>query len=145
MSDEGVQQFDFWLGNWNLTWGENGRGTNEITRILNGRIIQENFSDIPSDDTSPFKGISVSAYDANNAQWQQTWVDNQGSYLDFIGGFADGKMILMRDATVQEKPVTQRMVWHNIQPDALDWAWERSEDNGRTWQTVWAIHYTRTK
>ncbi len=143
MSTEGAGQFDFWLGNWELTWGDNGRGTNEISRILDGRIIQENFSSIPDDESPPFLGISVSAYDAPNNQWRQTWVDNQGAYLDFVGRFQDGKMILSRDVIVQDKPVKQRMVWFNISDDSFDWAWERSEDDGRSWQTIWPIHYTR--
>lgn len=143
MSDKGAQQFDFWLGNWELTWGDDGQGTNEITRILDGRIIQEKFTSIPNDDTPPYQGLSVSAYNATNDQWQQTWVDSQGTYLDFVGGFADGKMILMHDAIVKDTPVKQRMVWHNIEANAFDWAWERSKDDGRTWQTQWFIHYKR--
>lgn len=143
MSEDGAQQFDFWCGYWDLTWPDNGRGTNEIRRILDGRIIQENFSSIPTDGSQPFQGMSVSAYDAANAQWRQTWVDNQGGYLDFVGSFADGKMILSRDAILEGKPVKQRMVWQNIQADSLDWAWERSEDDGRSWQTLWPIHYKR--
>lgn len=143
MSDEGAKQFDFWLGSWDLTWGDNGRGTNEISRILDGRIIHENFSSLPTDDSPPFKGISVSAYDEPTNQWRQTWVDNQGGYLDFVGSFADGKMILSREAIVKKKPVKQRMVWQNISHDAFDWAWEQSEDDGRSWQTMWPIHYQR--
>ena len=144
MSDDGATQFDFWLGSWDLTWGDNGRGTNEITRILDGRVIQENFASYPDDDGQVLKGISVSVYTAANNQWQQTWVDNQGSYLDFVGNFSEDRMILSRDAVVNDKPVKQRMVWFNINEGAFDWAWERSEDEGRNWQTMWAIHYQRS-
>ena len=31
----------------------------------------------------------------------------------------------------------------NIARDALDWRWERSDDNGQTWQVQWQIHYHR--
>lgn len=37
-------QFDFWLGEWDVTWGEDGKGTNHIIRIMDDKIIQENFS-----------------------------------------------------------------------------------------------------
>ncbi len=31
MSEEYTNhEFDFWIGNWDLTWGENDRGTNRI-------------------------------------------------------------------------------------------------------------------
>lgn len=43
MDSNPENQFDFWLGEWNVTWGEDGKGTNHIERILEGKIIQENF------------------------------------------------------------------------------------------------------
>jgi hypothetical protein len=124
-----AQQFDFWLGDWDLTWGEDGRGTNRITSILDGCVIQEEFDGTPS---ISLKGMSISTYNSAFGKWQQTWVDNSGGYLDFVGGFADGKMTLSREATIDGKPVRQRMVFYNIQPDELDWNWERSDDGGQT-------------
>jgi hypothetical protein len=31
-------QFDFWIGEWALTWAENGRGRNVVTKILDGKL-----------------------------------------------------------------------------------------------------------
>ena len=135
-----LRQFDFWLGDWDLTWGEAGKGTNRITAVLDNRVIQEQFDGTPS---TPLQGLSVSAYNTQLGKWQQTWVDNSGSYLDFVGEFADGKMILSREAVLEGKPIQQRMVWHNITELALDWNWERSEDGGETWQVMWHIRYQR--
>ena len=81
-------QFDFWLGEWDVTWGEDGKGKNHILRIMDDKIIQENFS------APDLIGMSVSSYDAERKLWCQTWVDNNGSYLDFTGGFENEKMIL---------------------------------------------------
>ncbi len=61
-----------------------------------------------------FKGMSVSVFSKEDSRWHQTWVDSSGSYLDFVGGFADGKMILARNGIVEGKPVKQRMVWYDI-------------------------------
>ena len=130
-------QFDFWLGEWNVTWGEDGKGTNHIERILDGKIIQENF--IAPD----LHGISVSVYDPERSVWCQTWVDNNGTYLDFTGKFEDGKMTLSRDAIVKGQACRQRMVWWDIQENKFDWNWERSDDNGKSWRVLWQIHYTR--
>lgn len=91
------------------------------------------------------EGMSVSVFSAATGKWHQTWVDNKGGYLDFTGGYADGRMILSRRATIEGKDVLQRMVWFNITPDSFDWNWERSEDQGATWQTLWPIHYQRSK
>ena len=37
-----AHQFDFWIGDWELTWGDSGSGTNRVEHILNSCIIQEN-------------------------------------------------------------------------------------------------------
>jgi hypothetical protein len=131
-------QFDFWLGEWEATWGEGEKGTNRVQRILDDKIIQENFN------AAEFRGISVSVYDPERKLWCQTWVDSNGTYLDFTGTFEDAKMILGRDAIVRREKCKQRMVWYNIEADQFDWKWERSDDGGMTWRTLWQIHYLRT-
>lgn len=130
-------QFDFWLGNWDAAWGENEKGTNCIERILDGKIVQENFT------ATDFQGMSVSSYDPERKLWCQTWVDNNGTYLDFTGKFEDGKMVLSRDAIVRGEVCKQRMVWYDIHNDQFEWNWERSDDDGNTWRVLWQIHYTR--
>lgn len=138
-SDPEFRQMDFWVGDWDLVW-EGGKGRNVVTSDLGGCVITENFDGTPS---SPLKGTSVSTYNKRSGRWQQTWVDNQGSYLDFTGGLVDSSMVLAREATIEGKTVHQRMVFYDIEPDALLWNWERSEDAGATWDVMWKIHYTR--
>ena len=128
-----AQQFDFWLGEWDLTWGTDGKGTNTIRSILNGHIVQENFV-ATSGKEAGFSGMSVSAYNKERGTWLQTWVDNQGGYLDFVGGFADRKMVLSRHAARNGQEFLQRMVWQDIARDSLNWSWERSTDDGKTWR-----------
>lgn len=137
MQDNPENQFDFWLGEWELTWGEDGRGANRILRIMDEKIVQENFSG------PDLKGMSVSAYDPERGLWCQTWVDNSGGYLDFTGKFEDGRMVLSRDAIVRGEACKQRMVWYDIYDDHLEWNWERSDDGGATWRILWQIHYVR--
>ncbi len=130
-------EFDFWLGEWDVTWGEGMRGTNRVESILDGAVIQENFNG------DGLIGISVSVFSREDSRWHQTWVDNSGSYLDFVGGFADGKMILSRNGIAEGKPIKQRMVWFEIKADQFRWNWERSDDDGATWRALWEIQYQR--
>ena len=130
MTTNPENQFDFWLGEWDVTWGEDGKGKNHILRIMDDKIIQENFS------APDMQGMSVSSYDAERKLWCQTWVDNSGSYLDFTGGFENEKMILSRDAIVRGQACKQRMVWFNIDSNQFDWNWERSDDGGQSWRAV---------
>jgi hypothetical protein len=136
-----ASQFDFWLGEWDAVWGENLRGVNRITKRWD-RVIVEEFDGKPG---MPLEGHSVSTYDVNARQWKQTWVDNEGSYLDFDGGFADGKMTLSRTAVKDGKTIHQRMVWYDIAASTFKWNWERSRDNGKTWEVLWKIDYSRRK
>lgn len=130
-------QFDFWLGEWDAAWGEDGRGTNHVTKILDGKVVHEDFNG------PDLHGISHSVYDPERKLWCQTWVDNNGSYLDFTGKFENGKMTLVRDAIVRGEACKQRMVWFNIETDKFDWNWERSDDSGETWRALWQIKYMR--
>lgn len=139
-----ARQFDFWLGEWDLSW-DGGSGRNTITYKFGSCVIEENFrADQPSDESNPLKGSSVAVYSPQLKKWRQTWVDNQGSYLDFSGGFSDGKMTLSREAAKNGEKYYQRMVWYNIEKDSLDWNWEKSKD-GAKWKTLWKIHYQRRK
>ena len=138
-----MRQFDFWIGEWDLTWDDTSKGLNIITAELDNCVIEENFKTLGE---QPFVGHSVSTYNKRKGKWQQTWVDNSGAYLDFVGEFAGGKMTLSRTAVdTSGNEFLQRMVWHNIKENALDWKWEKSTDDGTTWQTLWAIRYERKK
>lgn len=137
------RRLDFWLGSWDLTW-EGGTGRNVITRELNGCVIREDFTGEMPD--GPYHGHSDSMYDVQSGTWRQTWVDDRGNFLVFTGGVDDaGVMRLHGEPRTAPDGTTirTRMSWVNVSEDALDWHWERSTDDGATWEMVWAIHYAR--
>ena len=139
------KQLEFWVGEWDLTWpgakpNELGHGTNSIKRLLDGCVVQENFS---GGDSIHLRGTSVSMFDTRANRWKQTWVDNQGGYLDFVGDFKDGQMILQREVVRNGTKTLQRMVYKNISANEFDWSWESSNDQGKTWQVQWPVHYRR--
>jgi hypothetical protein len=140
------KQFDFWVGSWDASWpgdksGEVGHGVNNITRVLDGCVVEENFS---AGDSGHLRGHSVSIFVAQAGKWKQTWVDNEGAYLDFTGEWKDGQMILSREAVGPKGAKSlQRMVYKNISANDFDWSWEASKDGGKTWTVQWPIHYKR--
>ena len=88
-----------------------------MRRILDGCIVEENFS---GGESMHLRGRSVSVFDARAGRWKQTWVDNEGGYLDFIGEFKDGQMVLAREAVRPDgSKVQQRMVFKNIGPERI--------------------------
>jgi hypothetical protein len=53
-------------------------------------------------------------------------------------------MMLSRSFTDKKaQKVSQRMKFFNITRNSLDWSWESSLDEGKTWRQNWLIHYKR--
>lgn len=142
-----ASQFDFWIGDWKLTWNDSLQGTNHVEKIFGNCTIQESFND----PNRNFSGKSWSVYNGNYKMWQQTWVDNQGGYIPLTGGMQNDSMILV----TAERSVPQnisatgklmnRMVYYNITAQSFDWSWEASTDGGKTWKSIWKIHYERSE
>lgn len=143
-SEPEAMQLDFWLGTWKGEWkdteGKTQTATNIITKGFNGCVVEENFST----DDKTFLGRSLSMYNANKKIWQQTWVDNTGSYLDFTGGMDGENMVLQRKATGKSgREIIQKMTFTDIKENSFTWNWESTNDNGATWVLNWQILYTR--
>jgi len=140
-----ARQFDFWIGEWDLSYVEDGHAAtsrNHITKILGGCALLEEFSGPPG---TRLEGRSLSTFDRATRKWKQTWVDNTASYLDFTGGIVEGRMVLTREAAITGGRFLQRMVFQDIRADSLKWLWQRSDDDGHTWTTVWEIDYKRAR
>ncbi len=139
--------YDFWIGDWELTWqGPNKelkKGENKIERILNNKVIQENFTALEGDDSSRFKGKSWSVYKPNTNQWKQTWVDNSGAYLDFEG-FTEDSLIGFKRSFTDKNGIErhQRMIFYDIKEDSFLWDWQSSTDS-KNWTLLWRINYQR--
>jgi hypothetical protein len=129
---------DFWLGSWRAKW-EGGEGTNEITKDFDGCVVREAFDGGPS--MQGFRGMSVSLYHAQTRQWRQTWVDNQGSYFDLVGG-PNGKDFVLTNLRQRSDAPYLRMIFTDIKTHSFTWRWQKSGD-GKTWTDSWVIHYEK--
>ena len=141
--------FDFWVGNWELTWkhndGSNGSGTNLIEKTLDGKVIQENF-EAKEGNFAGFKGTSLSVYNPNRKTWHQAWADNQGGYFNFVGEFDAERRIFRTEPRKRgDNIIIQRMVFYNISENAITWDWETSNDNGESWKLNWKINYRKVE
>ena len=144
-TSEEAKQFNFWLGEWKVEWtdstGKKFEGSNIINSILGGCVIEENFNGEPG---IPFKGKSFSVYSPRKNKWQQTWVDNSGGYMIFEGEFKNDEMILYTERIDKNNnKLLMRMVFSEIEENSLVWDWQRSTDQGKNWQNLWRLFYTR--
>lgn len=139
--------FDFWVGDWKLSWqgqdNEIKKGQNKIERVLNGKVIQENFTSLEGDESSRLVGKSWTVYDPILEKWKQTWVDNSGVYLDFQSFIEDSIKGFQRSFKNKNgQLIHQRMVFYNIKEDSFTWDWEGSKD-AENWTLLWRINYKR--
>ena len=132
--------FDFWIGKWLASWGDNNHGSSQIAKEMGEKIIQENFSDLGSG----YFEKSWTVYNSSKNLWQQTRVDSKGTYLAFTGGAVGNDRILeLKQTTKAGKKEFVQMVFSNIQADSFDWELKKSTDEGKTWQSEWKIRYNR--
>ncbi len=143
-------EFDFWVGTWELTWNQGdtatGKGLNRIVRTLDGKVIQEHFEATDAGPITGYKGTSISVYNPRNKSWHQAWADNQGGYINFIGEVDGDKRIFKTPPQQQgDQVIISRMVFYDIGTDKFTWDWERTTDGGETWNLQWRINYQRAE
>jgi hypothetical protein len=140
--------FDFWVGDWRVTWtnanGSPGQARNRVSKILDGKVIEENFEGDPA--TAPrLLGRSLSVLDTGGV-WRQAWADNQGGFFALTGS-AEGENRYFSTGfrQVGEQLQGKRMRFYDIQADSFSWDWEGSNDGGKTWTLLWRLHYQRAR
>lgn len=143
MEEMDGSSFDFWLGDWELSWkdpsGGTGKGTNKIVTILDGKVIQEHFV-ATEGQYKGMKGTSISVFNPNQKSWHQTWQDNQGGNIVLTGREEDGKKYF---ETKMNNEKQSRMVFYDFTEEGFTWDWESTQDGGKTWNLNWQIFYTK--
>lgn len=140
-SEEHSHEFDFWIGEWEVTANGNVAGTNSIQPILDGCVLQETWSGATGG-----AGSSFNFYNPQTKKWQQFWVWKNGTTLDLEGQYADGKMVLEGESTGQNgKPVWNRITWYDNPDGTVRQHWQVSRDQGTTWADAFDGLYSKAK
>ncbi len=138
-----TSQFNFWIGKWDLYANGSKFGESKADTLLDGFAIQEDFLEFPPE---PFHSINTTTYNSEAKQWEQTMVDNMGHHSFFAGDFKDGKITLIRSFKNKNgEDRMQRVSFYNISSGSFDWAFDASNDGGKTWNTFYTVHYVRKK
>lgn len=129
--DPEFRQFDFWIGEWDVTSGGATVGQSRVELILEQCVLLENW-----ESASGSSGKSFNLYDRETKKWRQTWVDSSGSINDYSGGLKDGAMVLTATTvTPAGKKAKQRMTFTKVAPDRVRQFIEQTED-GKRWTVV---------
>ena len=89
-SDPVFRQFDFWVGDWEVT-GKDGKlaGMNSIKKEEYGCLLVERWTNAAGQ-----TGQSYNFVDLATGKWRQVWV-SAGATIDYAGGLNDkGAMVL---------------------------------------------------
>jgi hypothetical protein len=136
------RQFDFWLGDWNVTSGGKPAGTNSIHQVHGGCALQENWKGAGE---GGFSGSSFNIYDSASGNWHQTWVDSGGTLLQLDGGLVNGSMVLegTRRARDGKGMARHRISWTPGADGSVRQLWEVSRDEGASWSAVFDGRYEK--
>ncbi|MEZ5313239.1 MAG: hypothetical protein R2862_06070 [Thermoanaerobaculia bacterium] len=133
------RQFDFWLGNWEVSTAKGIAGTNRITKLFDDCGLREEYAT-----PKGYSGTSFNVYDASRKVWHQTWVDNQGGLLNLEGGLRNGSMVLEgRHANPKGGQQIDRITWTPNADGSVRQHWEVSTDEGGSWTTAFDGTYRR--
>lgn len=121
------QQFDFWVGSWNV-YNTKGDlvGTNTITKNYGDCVLKEEWISTGSN-----RGTSTNYYNKSDDSWNQVWVDNSGFSLILKGNLIDGAMILKGELIKGEKGNYYNQISWTLNSDgSVTQLWELFKTDG---------------
>ena len=141
-SDPGYRQFDFWVGDWEVTdsTGKAVYGNNRITLEEGKCLVHEHWTG-----SRGGTGQSLNFRDPHTGRWSQVWVGNDGLILNISGGLEVQAMVLTGEGmTMQGKQkALHRASWTPLPDGRVRQYWQQSTDAGKTWTVVFDGWYRR--
>ncbi len=135
------KQFDFWVGEWDVTDHGKKIATSSIQRIVGDCIIFENYFQLDG-----YTGKSFSFFDAVLGKWRQTWVDSAGNVGEFVGEYSESAMRFEGEThRADGQKILRRMTLSKLAANSVRQYSERSLDGGKTWDANYDLVYFRTK
>ncbi|QBY04612.1 hypothetical protein E2K93_09515 [Thalassotalea sp. HSM 43] len=141
-SEAEYRQFDFWLGQWQVTNKQNDNvSASKISSILDSCVILEEYQT-----PNGFKGKSLNMYDKQRKVWHQTWTDNSGLLLQLEGTLEGQSMVLKgRGKSAQGALLWHKISWTPNSDGSVRQHWQQSLDDGKTWATLFDGMYRKIK
>jgi hypothetical protein len=137
------RQLDYWLGNWKIgAEGSSGNAHSTVTPALDQCLVVENW-----DDGKGHRGQNIFGYSADDKSWYGMFADNEGRVHVFTSGkVADGAAEFKGTSRGPHgESILNRVKVIRLNPDKVEQIWEKSSDNGATWNVVFRGEYSRAK
>ncbi|MFC4816935.1 nuclear transport factor 2 family protein [Flavobacterium sp. GCM10023249] len=146
-SNSKYNEFDFWIGEWEVYGPKGIVGHSKISKILDNCIILEEWVSANSQQGLIFSGKSYNTYNAASGQWQQTWVDNTGGTTEYLTGkFENNSMqFLSRPFNNGKNSSIRRLTFFKLENGYVRQLGEISNDEGKNFSTEYDLEYRKKK
>jgi hypothetical protein len=136
------RQFDFWLGDWNVTYpGVAGNSNSTVSLSLDKCLVTETWVG-----GKGHTGRNMFAYSADDKSWHGMFADNLGRVHVFEGKIGSGSAEFFGPGVGADgKTVLHRIRVIRINADRVEQSWEKSTDHGATWKMEFRGEYSRKK
>ena len=155
-NDSTPNDFDFIIGSWRVKhcrlkerlvgckeWVEFD-GDSSTRKILGGLgNLEDNYLALPE---GAYRAVALRSFNTATKQWSIWWLDGRTpGAIDtpVVGQFADGKGIFYAEDQLNGQPIKIRFTWSVPEPERPRWEQAFSRDAGVTWETNWAMTFTR--
>ncbi len=153
------REFDFWIGSWKIQqkilqedggWTEFEAST-VVTPILDGKALEEHWSGEVQffwesmEKPELLKGMSLRYYDTTTGKWNIYWMDTKNLRLGspFTGNFSGGRGEFFLERETKKGRNISRITFSDIMKDSVKWDLAISNDDGKTWTTIWIMEMKR--
>jgi len=134
--------FDFWLGNWAVTYpGATSGARSTVSLDLGQCLIVESWNG-----GKGHSGKNMLAYSGDDKSWHGMFADNEGRVHVFEGKVTAGGAEFQGPSVGRNgETVLNRIKVVRKTPDKVEQLWEQSTDNGANWKMVFHGEYSRRK
>jgi hypothetical protein len=134
------RQFDFWLGDWTVTYpGAAAPSTSKVYLELDQCLLVESWSG-----GGNHAGKNMFAYSFDDKSWHGMFADNLGRVHVFEGKVAPGSAEFLGPSRGPNgQAVLNRIRVVQINPETVQQTWEKSSDNGASWNMEFRGEYSR--
>jgi hypothetical protein len=135
------RQLDYWVGDWKIgAEGSSGNAHSTVSLSLDKCLVIENW-----DGGRGHSGQNIFGYSADDKSWYGMFADNEGRVHVFTSGKVssgsaqfEGKSLGPNGETVLNRVKVTRLSQNKVEQ-----TWEKSSDNGATWNIVFRGEYSR--
>lgn len=135
------RQLDYWLGNWSVgAPGSSGDARSTVSLSLDKCLVIENW-----DGGRGHRGQNFFGYSADDKSWYGLFADNEGRVHVFTSGKVASGSAEFQGAShgPNGETVLNRVKVVRVSAEKVAQTWEKSNDNGTTWNVVFRGEYSR--